>query len=164
MPRPQTLVLLLVVLLAACAHVSVLHLNKASWVPGQETTLATRHWTFIFRGESQDNRIVIRGTALPRSEEIPDWATWAQDLWMQVYLSDATGQILAKDLRLYLPQDIRRGIPLEFHMEPKSIGTSGPLSISFGYRMELTAGRNINERPEHLKNAVFFASQGALFQ
>ncbi|MEJ5243505.1 MAG: hypothetical protein WHT64_08120 [Desulfomicrobiaceae bacterium] len=146
---------------AACAHLSVIHLSKAPWVPGTQTTLSTRHWTFVFRGDYQDGRLVLQGTALPREGEIPSWATWAQDLWIQVYLSDASGRVLASDLRLYLPLDIRKGVPLEFHLAPKSVGAEGPLSVSFGYRMELTTAPGV--RPE-AEPQVFFASQGALFQ
>lgn len=169
MPRPAlsplpSITALLAVLLAACAHLSVIHLAKAPWAPGQETTLSTRHWTFTFRGDYQDGRLVLRGTALPREDEVPAWAVWAQDLWIQAYLSDASGRVLAKDLHLYLPLDVRAGVPLEFHLEPASVGASGPLAISFGYRMELTAGRTPDARPPELRDAVFFASQGALFQ
>lgn len=161
MPRAIA-VLFLAFCAAACAHLSVIHLSKTAWAPGGETTLSTRHWTFVFRGDYQGGRIVLKGTALPREEEIPSWATWAQDLWIQAYLSDASGRVLASDLRLYLPLDIRKGVPLEFHLAPKSVGAEGPLSISFGYRMELTTAPGA--RPEGTKPQIFFASQGALFQ
>lgn len=155
-------VLFLIFCVAACAHLSVIHLSKVPWEPDKETTLSARHWTFVFRGEYQGGRIVLKGTAHAREGEIPPWATWAQDLWIQAYLSDATGQVLASDLHLYLPLDIRRGVSLEFHLTPKNVGANGPLSVSFGYRMELT------EDPRHPQweeeHRVFFASQGALFQ
>jgi hypothetical protein len=72
--------------------------------------------------------------------------------------------VLAKDLRLYLPTslDHDKGVPFEFHLTPESLGSSGPLYISFGYRMELTAQKNTMGAQG--TSQVFFASQGALFQ
>lgn len=153
------------ILLTACAHLSVIHLEKRPWTLGQKDQLAMRYWNFSYTSRLENNTIVVSGVAYPVGTGIPSWASWIQDLWLQIYLSDDQSRVLAKDLRIYLPTalDYKRGVPFEFHLEPKSLGASGPLHVSFGYRMELTVGRNISTGPDG-RPQVFFASQGALFQ
>lgn len=150
--------------LVACAHLSVIHLDKRPWSLGQEDSLAMRYWEFTYTSRLEDNKIIVSGTARPVQGAVPEWATWIQDLWLQVYLSDDQSRVLAKDLRLYLPTrlDHAKGVPFEFHLQPEALGSSGPLHISFGYRMELASEKKTaadQEQPQ-----VFFASQGALFQ
>ncbi|WP_051307294.1 hypothetical protein [Desulfomicrobium escambiense] len=163
-PRLKTALVLLTLLVASCAHLSVVHLDKKPWTLGQQETLAMRYWEFTYTSRLEDNRLIVTGTAKPVADAIPVWATWIQDLWMQIYLSDDSSRVLAKDLRLYLPTGLDRdkGVPFEFHLTPESLGSSGPLFISFGYRMELTAEKSTQGTAN--KAEVFFASQGALFQ
>lgn len=163
-PRLMTCLCALL-LLTACAHLSVVHLDKKQWIQGRDETLAMRYWTFVYTSRVENNRLIISGTALPVPGSIPSWATWIQDLWMQAYLSDDQSKVLAKDLRIYLPMDLdpRQGVPFEFHLAPESLGSTGPLYISFGYRMELTPDRSSQPAPGQ-EPRVFFASQGALFQ
>jgi hypothetical protein len=158
------MVMLSCLLVASCAHLSVIHLDKNPWILGQEDALPMRYWTFAYTSRLEDNKLVVSGTAKPVAGAIPPWATWVQDLWMQIYLSDDQSRVLAKDLRLYLPMhlDHAQGVPFEFHLTPEALGSSGPLYISFGYRMELTAEKNTEGTGT--KAEVFFASQGALFQ
>ena len=163
--RPRLILIFMATLLiAGCAHLSVVHLDKNPWALGQENTLAMRYWEFSYTSQLVDNKLIVSGTAKPVPGAIPEWATWIQDLWMQVYLSDDQSRVLAKDLRLYLPTvlDHDKGVPFEFHLAPESLGSSGPLYISFGYRMELTAEKNT--LGANAPGKVFFASQGALFQ
>lgn len=164
--RPRLLLPLViaVLLIAGCAHLSVVHLDKNPWTLGQQETLVMRYWEFSYTSRLEDNRLIVSGTATPVAGAIPEWATWIQDLWMQIYLSDDQSRVLAKDLRLYLPTDLdhEKGVPFEFHLTPESLGSSGPLYISFGYRMELTTEKNTLGASG--TSQVFFASQGALFQ
>ncbi|GAB1410004.1 hypothetical protein MASR1M90_11580 [Desulfovibrionales bacterium] len=165
--RHKLLALALACLCMSCAHLSVIHLNKKPWILGQQETLAMRYWEFTYTSKLENNRLVVSGRAVPIPGSIPDWATWIQDLWMQIYLSDDHSFVLAKDLRLYLPTELDRekGVAFEFHLTPDSLGASGPVFISFGYRMELTAGRLPLQPAASAPPAqVFFASQGALFQ
>jgi hypothetical protein len=163
-PRLKTALVALTLLVASCAHLSVVHLDKKPWTLGQQETLAMRYWEFTYTSHLENNRLVVTGTARPVAGAIPEWATWIQDLWMQIYLSDDRSKVLAKDLRLYLPTtlDHAKGVPFEFHLTPESLGSSGPLYVSFGYRMELTAEKSTQGSAS--KAEVFFASQGALFQ
>ncbi|MDY0226905.1 hypothetical protein SAMN04488082_12110 [Desulfomicrobium apsheronum] len=163
-PRLILSLVIAVLLLTGCAHLSVVHLDKNPWTLGQQETLVMRYWEFNYTSRLEDNRLIVSGTAIPVAGAIPEWATWIQDLWMQIYLSDDQSRVLAKDLRLYLPTslDHEKGVPFEFHLTPESLGSSGPLYISFGYRMELTAEKNTLGAAG--TSQVFFASQGALFQ
>jgi hypothetical protein len=135
-PRLKTILVLAILLVTSCAHLSVVHLNKKPWTLGQQDSLAMRYWEFSYTSRLEDNKLVVTGTAWP----------------------------VAKDLRLYLPTRLDRenGVPFEFHLAPQSLGSSGPLYVSFGYRMELTAEKNTMGAMG--TSEVFFASQGALFQ
>ena len=53
------------VLLAACAHLSVIHLDKRPWILGQEDRLAMRYWNFSYTSRLEGNNIVVDD----RSEE-----------------------------------------------------------------------------------------------
>jgi len=163
-PRLKTILVLAILLVTSCAHLSVVHLDKKPWTLGQQDSLAMRYWEFSYTSRLEDNKLVVTGTARPVASAIPEWANWIQDLWMQIYLSDDRSRVLAKDLRLYLPTRLDRenGVPFEFHLAPQSLGSSGPLYVSFGYRMELTAEKNTMGAMG--TSEVFFASQGALFQ
>lgn len=165
--RPRLMLAMVLVsclMTVSCAHLSVIHLDKNPWLLGQENTLAMRCWSFSYTSRLEDNKLIVSGVAKPVAGAIPSWATWVQDLWMQIYLSDDQSRVLAKDLRLYLPMDLdhEKGVPFEFHLTPEALGSSGPLYISFGYRMELTAEKNTEGTGSNAE--VFFASQGALFQ
>lgn len=163
-PRLMMGLLILSLMVGACAHLSVVHLDKKPWTLGQQEILPMRYWEFTYTSRLEENRLIVTGTAKPVAGAIPQWATWIQDLWMQIYLSDDQSRVLAKDLRLYLPTrlDHAQGVPFEFHLTPEALGSSGPLYISFGYRMELTAEKNT--LGANATSQVFFASQGALFQ
>ena len=101
-PRLKTALVLLTLLVASCAHLSVVHLDKKPWTLGQQETLAMRYWEFTYSSRLEDNRLIVTGTAKPVAGAVPEWATWIQDLWMQIYLSDDNSRVLAKDLRLAL--------------------------------------------------------------
>lgn len=163
-PRLTLGLVILSLMFAACAHLSVVHLDKKPWTLGQKEILPMRYWEFSYTSRLEENKLIVSGTAKPVAGAIPEWATWIQDLWMQIYLSDDQSRVLAKDLRLYLPTNLdhEKGVPFEFHLTPEALGSSGPLYISFGYRMELTAEKNT--LGGNAKTPVFFASQGALFQ
>lgn len=160
----RTLMIMTLFFLASCAHLSVVHLDKKPWTVGQNDSLTMRYWTFSYTSRMEDNKIIVSGTARPVKDAVPEWAIWIQDLWLQVYLSDGQSRVLAKDLRLYLPTELdhAQGIPFEFHLQPEALGSSGPLHISFGYRMELASERRT--AASQAQPRIFFASQGALFQ
>lgn len=102
-PRLILSLVLTVLFIGGCAHLSVIHLDKNPWTLGQQETLTMRYWEFSYTSRLEDNRLIVSGTAKPVEGAIPQWATWIQDLWMQIYLSDDNSRVLAKDLRLYLP-------------------------------------------------------------
>jgi hypothetical protein len=115
-PRLTLGLVILSLMFAACAHLSVVHLDKKPWTLGQKEILPMRYWEFSYTSRLEENKLIVTGTAKPVPGAIPEWATWIQDLWMQIYLSDDQSRVLAKDLRLYLPTDLdhEKGCPLSF--------------------------------------------------
>ena len=57
------------VLLAACAHLSVIHLDKRPWILGQEDRLAMRYWNFSYTSRLEGNNII---TCPVMSESCPE--------------------------------------------------------------------------------------------
>ena len=50
--RPRLMLIILAALLmAGCAHLSVVHLDKNPWALGQENTLAMRYWEFSYTSQ-----------------------------------------------------------------------------------------------------------------
>ncbi len=66
-------------LLAACAHLSVVHLDKKQWIQGQAESLAMRYWIFDYDSRVENNRLVISGTARPVPGSIRRGARWLQE-------------------------------------------------------------------------------------
>ncbi|MFW5960899.1 MAG: hypothetical protein ACOC43_12340 [Desulfohalobiaceae bacterium] len=159
-----SLLLTTIILGFACSHQSVHHLNKQIWVPGtQEKTLQMEYLNFAYKAQKDKNNIKLQGKAWPRQESIPDWASWSKDIWLGAYLCDRKGSVLAQDLKVLPAQNIaqRKGIAFEFSLEPKDMGSPGPVYITFGYRLVLTPQKNGTPGGD-TQEKVFFASEAAL--
>ena len=165
MPRLGRLVpaLCAVLLLAACSTLTVRHLARAPWsvAPGQ--SLDMKYWRFAYDVVQLPDQYGVRGRALP-TPEVPDWVSFASDLWFEAYLCDEEGQVLARDSRVYQARALDRadGVPFEFILKPfPPQGRSARLFVTFGYSMHATdaaPGGPGNEAPAR----VFFASESAL--
>ncbi|WP_051445499.1 hypothetical protein [Desulfocurvus vexinensis] len=153
-------------LLAACAQTSVKHLNRNAWATDTDLSLTMQFWRFDYRIKAQGNQFAVRGTARPETAALPPTARWIEDLWLAAYLCDASGAVLAQDLRVADPGPLAPGVglPFAFTLHPDALPPAGELYITFGYRMKL-----VPEGPEEDKPArqfspaeVFFASEGAI--
>jgi hypothetical protein len=124
--------------------------------------------TFDYQTGLTDQGIRISGTAYPRQSAIPQWASWAHDIWLATYLCKETGQVVAKKIAVLPPQalDFEKGFSFDFLLEPQVMAGTGPVFITFGYRLMLSADQSL--RPEDIKPSqqgssdIFFASESAL--
>jgi hypothetical protein len=155
------LVLAACLLLGGCSHLSVRHLIRRPWTLETVQTLDMKFWRFEYTASPGPDSFVIHGRAYPL-EAVPPWVNWIQDLWFEAYLADTSGEVIAKDLRLYQPRDLERdkGVYFEFNLRPSKLGDPGQLFVTFGYRMKLSEKRP--ETPDAPLGRVFFASEGAL--
>ena len=142
-------------LTAGCASLSVGHLNRQPWTLDADQSLEMNFWRFRYEILPVGDGFGVRGTALLREDRIPPDMTRVEELWLSTYLSDESGEVLAKDLRVFLPRTLvpGQGVDFEFLLRPEE-QASGRLYISFGYRTVLT-GADKSTRP-------FFASEGAV--
>jgi hypothetical protein len=158
-------ILSLMLLAAACSHLSVRHLNKQVWTPNTaaEQTLQMKYMHFVYQAQKEENRIRLQGRAWPRQESLPDWASWSKDVWLGAYLCDREGQVLAQDLKVLPAQDIdqSQGFTFQFSLEPQNMGSPGPVFITFGYRLVLTPAKT-EPQGQDTEEKVFFASESAL--
>ncbi len=152
------LLCLTAVLATACATQSVGHLNRNPWLVNTPQTLEMEYWSFKYTSVPLTSRFGLSGTAYPILDKVPASLDTLEELWLAAYLSDAQGRIVAKDLRVYLPRELKgdSGVDFEFILEPEDVGRSGPLYVTFGYRMVLSQ----KGAPDN----VFFATQGAVNQ
>lgn len=155
------LLLLLGAGLLGCAHTSVQHLNRQPWRLNARQTLDAKFWRFSFECLTQKNMLGVRGVALPLASAIPDWATNIDELWLAVYVNDATGRVLAKNVLVLLPRllDRKNGFSFEILLEPEDVGQSEQLFVTFGYRMMLSDGQ---PAAEGKTPRIFFANEGAV--
>lgn len=162
-PRQTAIAALLLVMIGACgcAHQSVRHMPRKPWMVRESQSLTTRFWRFDYESAPLGGKYGVYGAAYPERDDIPDWATWIEELWLAAYLSDSLGRVIAKDLRVYVPKplDARTGVSFEFILTPEELG-QGSLYVTFGYRMMLSDGADRAEPPSEPR--VFFASEGAL--
>lgn len=152
----------------SCTSQSVRHLKQHPWSLDHPQSLRTNYLFIDFMCTQDPEGLQVRGTAVPRSDgPIPEWATWARDLWLGAYLSDRTGQVLAQEIQVLPPQKLSSSHPIDFAfvLEPHSMGEPGPVFISFGYRLVLAPGpENTGGKTKGHKETspVFFASESAL--
>ncbi|MCF8104636.1 MAG: hypothetical protein K9K64_04075 [Desulfohalobiaceae bacterium] len=156
--------------LAGCAYQSVAHLKRNPWQPEKEQTLNMNYLVFDYTCRQETESLSVSGMARLKSKSVPDWAVQAKDVWLGAYLSDQRGGILAKDLIILQTGrlDIQKGFAFDFELTPESMGSAGPLFITFGYRLVLTTdqqkGRTIStESDSKSEENVFFASESAMF-
>jgi hypothetical protein len=164
--KPATLLPLMFLLATAgCAHQSVYHLKRVPLATGSaEQQVELDYWRFSYTTIDSNEGIRVEGVAFPKKSAIPVWATWVDDLWMEAYLSDQRGHILARHLKVFDSRalDFQAGVPFQFTLKPVEMGSPGHVYTTFGYRMVLS--RSASEHPGSApsKKEVFFASEGAL--
>ena len=161
-----TAVLLLAV--SSCASQSVRHLKQHPWSLDKPQMMRTNYLRFHFVCSQDPEGLQVQGTAHPLQDgPIPDWGTWARDLWMGAYLSDRSGRVLAQEIQVLPPQRLTQDQPISFTfvLQPHSMGEPGPVFISFGYRLVLApspAGTETKDNGPRDNSPVFFASESAL--
>ncbi|WP_461208859.1 hypothetical protein [Desulfocurvus sp. DL9XJH121] len=150
------LALICLCLLAGCSSTNVKHLVRQPWALDSDQSLAMKFWRFDYRIVSVRDQFSVQGTAYPVAGTTPAWADTVADIWFAAYLSDASGRVIAQDLRVCKPGPLNQGegIPFSFLLKPDSLPTKSDLFITFGYRMKLTAS--------HMPEDIFFASEGAM--
>lgn len=157
-----------ILLLAGCAQLNVGHLERKPWRLQQQETLSLQFWRFEYQPHPKEERYEVLGRAYPLTKGLPEWATHIEELWFAVYLNDSRGRVLAKDVQVLPPNDltpdvVEEGLPFHFALQPEDIGQSGPLFVTFGYRMVLTPPPGVAASDEAQKEPrVFFANEGAL--
>jgi hypothetical protein len=165
-PRTATLLPLLIILAtSACAHQSVYHLKRVPLATGSaEQLVELDYWRFSFTTLDSNEGIRVVGVAHPKRSAIPVWATWVEDLWMEAYLSDQRGHVIARHLKVFDSRalDSHEGVPFQFTLKPVEMGSPGRVYTTFGYRMVLSRSASEHPGSARLKKDVFFASEGAL--
>ena len=166
-PALAAMLLVLLACTLGCSYQSVHHLERQSWAENSRRTLGMNYLTFTYTCGQQESSLSVKGRAYPKLDKIPEWAEWIDDIWLGTYLSDKDGRVLAKALRILSPQALKadQGIPFEFTLTPHDMGSPGPVFISFGYRLVLTAqepSKTMGEEQPTDKKQVFFASESAL--
>ena len=155
--------------LAACSSLSARHLEARAWKPLDRQELVMKFWRFEFTGVPAGARYGLKGVAYPLAENLPGWAGNLESLTLTAYLRDRNGNILASDVKEYLPMtvDPKKGIDFDFFLDPGKASHSG-LSVSFGYRAMFTskakAGRSTGAVAAIPDGEVFFAEEGALIK
>jgi hypothetical protein len=136
-------------------------LNRKPWSLGSEQVLEMKFWRFEYNVLSLDNRFEVAGKAYPL-DTIPPEARWIHELWMESYLCDKGGQVLAKDLTTFAPRKLSdEGLPFAFQLKPSGLG-SRDLYITFGYRMKFMPYPPDTAGPRAEVEDVFFAHEGEL--
>ena len=162
------LLLSLCLVLMACTTQSVRHLKQEPWILEKPQHLSTTYLRFDYVCSQSPKGLKVQGTARPLQDgPIPEWAIWARDLWMGAYISDKSGQVLAKNVQILPSQRVDGNHPIffTFVLHPQSMGEPGPVSISFGYRLVLAAGPKDliqSDRNGSKQALVFFATESAL--
>lgn len=148
--KPVKCMVLACVLLfvSGCAHLGVSHLERQSWKLETPRTMNMEFVNFDYEIVPRKDSFGLRGMAYVKKNSVPMWAEWIGELWIQGYLSDMDGEVLAQGLQVFSPQKLEagKGIPFDFELKPEQLD-SGPLYISFGYRMALYKSREDSSSP-----------------
>ncbi|WP_320170703.1 hypothetical protein [Maridesulfovibrio sp.] len=148
--------LLMAVFLNGCAHIDVSHLKNQPWKLETMRTLEMEFMNFEYEIVPRKDSFGVRGMAYVKKNSAPLWAEWIGELWIQGYLSDCDGVVLAQGLQVFSPGKLEEGegIPFDFELKPVSLD-DGPLFVSFGYRLSLSKSKDDNGPP-------FMAIEGAV--
>lgn len=156
-------ILALVLALAGCATMNVRHLNRVPWTMGETGEVTLKFWSFAATTTPEAGGFRVSGTAYPKMENLPEWAEWIDELWFAAYVSDKNGNVLADEVRIYLPGPLapEAGTPFDFLLKPEKI-EAGALFLTFGYRMTLADSRPAEPGSIADKRRIFFASESAV--
>lgn len=156
-------VLALVLVLAGCATMNVRHLNRVPWTMGETEEVALKFWRFAATTTPEAGGFRVSGTAYPNRENLPEWAEWIDELWFAAYVCDKNGNVLADEVRVYLPGPLapEAGTPFDFLLKPEKI-EGGALFLTFGYRMTLADSRPAEPGSRANNRRIFFASESAV--
>lgn len=142
------LLLFVAIILGGCAHMDVSHLSSQPWKLETMRTMDMQFMRFDYEIVPRKDSFGVRGMAYVKKSSVPVWAEWIGELWIQGYLSDNDGVVLAQGLQVFSPEKLEagKGIPFDFELKPETLD-AGPLSISFGYRMALYRSKDDNSGP-----------------
>ncbi|WP_291326586.1 hypothetical protein [Desulfovibrio sp. UCD-KL4C] len=139
---------LAVVMLSGCVHLDVSHLNRKPWQLEISKSVSMEFMDFDYQVIPRTDSFGVRGTAFIKKENVPAWAQWVGELWIQGYLSDEDGTVLAQGMQVFSPAKLEDGVgvPFDFELKPDQLDV-GPLFISFGYRLVLLKGKQDTVNP-----------------
>ena len=154
---PLILILALAALLSACAHRSVVHLERQPWAMQKTQTLKMTFLRFEYQAVEIDGKFGIKGRAVPVMDRVPDWARWIDEFRLTAYLSDEYGEVLMESEQPFLPGPFQENAVFhyDFLMDAEAF-KQGPVFVSFGYRMLLTESKDKSKNGRH----PFFPSEG----
>ena len=138
----------LLLFISGCAQLGVSHLERQSWKLETPRTMDMEFVNLDYEIVPRKNSFGLRGMVYVKKDSVPLWAGWIGELWIQGYLSDMNGEVLAQGLQVFSPQNLEegKGIPFDFELKPDQLDP-GPLFISFGYRMALYKSRVDSNSP-----------------
>ncbi|MBA4356832.1 MAG: hypothetical protein C0405_03810 [Desulfovibrio sp.] len=157
---PLAVLALAALLLCACAPApqSVGHLRRDAWSLEEPRSLILNFMRFDYQIQPVGDVAGVKGWAYLDTSKAPQWARWIDSLRFTAYLSDPDGHVVAQDTRSFLPREAKadEGVAFEFSLRPEQWGER-PLFVTFGYRVVLTEGRNVQGG-----KGPFFASEDAI--
>lgn len=135
-PPTALLLSLVLTLLAGCARQTVGHLARAQMQTDTPQTISLQYLRVTYQVVPQPDSVSVRGHASPVPGALPDWARWYEQLAVMIYISDAAGRVLTTVEYDYPPGAVHSddAFPFERLFPLDAVG-SGPLYVSFGYRM-----------------------------
>lgn len=152
-----------------CSNLSVSHLRKNPLELDQKEVIKMKYLTFIYTTTITSKGYLVKGKAYFNQTKIPNWTHYIQEMWLQAYLSDGLGRVLAKDIKCITPQPIpAQGINFSFTLVPSYIPQASKMYVTFGYSFKLSGLEEPNQTsltPKPLtgeQDSFFYASQGAL--
>ena len=142
---------------AGCTHLGVAHLNRQPWKLEESRKIEMEFMSFDYALVPRKDSFGVKGTARIKKLNVPVWVHWIGELWIQGYLSDKEGIVLAKGRQVFSPSHLNKegSVPFDFELRPEHFN-SGQLFVAFGYRMVLYENKN-SESP-------FMAIEGAVIQ
>jgi hypothetical protein len=151
---------------AACARLSVSHLETRPLAAGSNGTVTMRYFSFTYATAFEDGAYNLRGLARPVPAALPGWADRLESLTIAAYVSDAAGHVVAQGEKTYpgLALGPDAAEPFAFRLLPGGAAPPGGLSVSFGYKAVFgsSAARQTLPGMAPPPGSVFFAGEGAL--
>jgi hypothetical protein len=149
---------LILICLCGCSTLSVSHLHRSPWIPGEQGQVDMTFFRFSYDMVPLNGKVGVRAVASLKEAAVPEWVNWVDRLGFTLYLTDKEGHVYASAPVSLLPRTRHdcSHIPFEQVLSTEDL-QYGDIYVTFGYVLE-----GYESKVKEGGKGPFFARQDAV--